>query len=230
MAEVFRTEWILSSWPFRLGSILYDPIQGMDIRSWDLQDLADHPQLFQVERADLDPRRPDTERLKGLMNHALQDQELLRAMYEIQDEDPRPVGPVASNLVAEDVGEWLKSYDLQWEDLALNSLEGLFAKLEAKSLEDHHLFLADWWETWEMPPRDGGPSIFRQETGPGGSVYKGVYGDDALEAWKHEQSDLGLADFSLWAALRSHWAWRLEFSDQPRPSFPVLEQLDGLFG
>ena len=229
MAEAFRTEWILSSWPFRLGSILYDPIQQMDIRAWDLQDLSDHPDLFRVDIQDLDPRLPDHKRIKGLMKSALSDQELLRAMYEIQDEDPRLVGPHASNLVAEEVGAWLAPYNLKWDDLALDGLEGLFNKLEALSPQEHHTFLADWWETWEVPYQDGKPSIFRQEAGPGGSVYASVYGDDALEVWKTEQKTLSLADFSLWAALRSHWGWRIEFPDQPRPNFPVLDKLDQLF-
>jgi len=230
MAETFRTEWILSSWPFRLGSILYDPIQGMDIRAWDLQDLSDHPGLFTVDLSDLDPRRPDAQRIKGLMKAGLEDQELLRAMYEIQDEDPRLVSAKASNLVAKEVGAWLKNYNLSWNDLDLNNLEGLFNKLEALSPEQHHQFLSDWWETWEIPYQDGKASIFRQEAGPDGSVYASVYGEDAKEVWQTEQATLSLTDFSLWAALRSHWGWRIEFSEHPRPRFQVLEQLAKLFG
>lgn len=230
MAESFRTEWILSSWPWRLGSILYDPIQGMDIRAWDLQDLADHPELFDVNLADLDPRVDGKKRIKALSRKALEDQELLRAMYEIQDEDPRKVSPQNMNLVEEEVGEWLSPYGLSWKDLQLDRLEKLFDRLEKMSPEEHHGFLSDWWETWEMPRPDDRPSIWRQETGPGGSVYAQVYGEHAMEVWKNEQQSLGLTDFSLWAALRSHWGWRLEFPEQPRPQFAVLEQLDRLIG
>lgn len=230
MAEVFQTEWILSSWPWRLGSVLYDPIQGMDIQAWDLQDMVDHPGLYDVAPKDLDPRRPVSERIVPLHQKALLDQELLRAMYEIRDEDPRLVGAKISDLGERELENWLEPYGIAYQDLGLDAVDGLYAKLEDMSPEEHHHFLSDWWETWEMPYPPGQSSIFRSEAGPGGQLYAATYGDDALEVWQTEQKTLGLHDFSLWAVMRSHWGWRLEFPDQPRPEFPVIEQLDQIFG
>jgi len=230
MADVFATQWVLSSWPFRLGSILYDPILQMDIQSWDLQDLTDAPGLVQVPAEMLDPRRDYKTRSKELARESIKDQELLRAMYELDIEGNTELRPTVSSLVPKELNTWLKTYGLEWNDLALNSLDSLMSTLESWSMEEHHLFCADWWETWEMPHRNDHPSTFRQEAGPGGSLYASVYGEDALAVWQHEQSSLGLSDFSIWAVLRSHWGWRLEFSDQPRPQFLVLDQLDAFFG
>jgi len=230
MAEVFSTEWVLSSWPFRLGSIMYDPILQMDVQAWDLQDLADRPGLVTVPPYMLDPRRDYHERSKELADCASKDQELLRALYEVDLDSDTVIQAKSSGLVPDEMNQWLKEYGLEWDSLSIDNIHNLMDQLEEWSMEDHHRFCADWWETWEIPHRPERPSIFRQEAGPGGTVYRGVYGDDALLAWQEEQKSLGLSDFSMWAVLRSHWGWRLEFSDQPRPQFPVLGQLDKLFG
>lgn len=229
MAEVFATEWVLSSWPWRLGSILYDPVVQMDVQAWDLQDLAERPGLVTAPPTMLDPRRDYQERAGELSCYAAADQELLCALYEINPEVQAQVQPKVSQMVPQELEEWLKPYGLEWKDLALDNLQGLLVQLESWSMERHHEFLADWWETWEVPHQTDRPSIFRQDAGPGGSVYRGVYGEDALLAWQEEQTSLGLSDFSLWAALRSHWGWRLEFGDQPRPNFKALDQLHQLF-
>jgi hypothetical protein len=47
--------------------------------------------------------------------------------------------------------------------------------------------------------------------------------------WEADVTSTPLNRFSLWTALRTHWAWRLEFSDAPEPSYPVFAQLADAF-
>lgn len=229
MADIFAADWVLSSWPFRLGSVLYDPIMSIDIASWDLENLQSHPGLCSVEPELLDPRKPYARRAQELINQASGDQHMLRALYELPEESGTLVQVYNSDMLSDQVGEWLRERGMDWPDIQLDCLEGFLASLEDMSVEEHHAFLSDWWETWETPERSG-PSLFRNQAGPGGGLYGPVYGEDALQAWQDEAETLTMSDFSLWSAMRVRWGWRLEFSDRPKPTFPVLDRLDELFG
>lgn len=219
---------ILSSWPWRLGTVIYEPIIGLDLASFDLQDLKESPDWVPVSKEMLDPRRRSEERGRELLAWLESDQESLQTLFQAVSPDAEEVCLSLSDIPEVELDTWLQKYGLSLEQIEIGNLEELLEELLGWDRERHHEFLSDWWERWEIPHRQG-PSAFRQSAGPEGSVF-GSYGDEARDVWRRELMGLSLEDFSLWAALRAHWAWRIEFSDEPWPGIPVLAEVDSLFG
>lgn len=218
---------VLSSWPWRLGSTIYEPVLGLDLASFDLQELKNDPQWVPVPAELLDPRKDYKERGRALLAWLESDQQSLLDLFHVISPDADSVCLELSDLPEQELSDWLQEYDLELKDIQIDNLEGLLEELLGWPREKHHQFLSDWWERWEIPHRPG-PSRFREQAGPDGSVF-GSYGDKGREVWAEQTKELSLEDFSLWAALRAHWAWRIEFSDQPWPGLPVLGKLPELF-
>lgn len=225
--ESLTAEVVLSSWPWRTGSIVYDPVLGLDLSSWELTDLRDHPEWVTVDAQLLDPRANYDERGKGLLSHLEADQPLLTTMYQIRSPEAEEVCLELSEMPEEKISDFLSEWDLQIEDIQIDNLPRLLDTLLSWPIEKHHAFLADWWERFEIPHRDG-ESAFRSGAGPEGTVY-GSFGDQGLSVWKREIEGLDIQDFCLWAALRVHYGWRLDFPEEPWPGLPVISEIDSLF-
>ena len=230
MSETIQPELVVSSWPFRLGTIIYDPLLRIDVASWDLEDLAEHPDMLRVATPLLNPLLPYRKRSTALTRELAKDQDLLRAVYQVETGQDVTVQPQLSDDVERELGAWLRDRGLALNDIALRVLPAFLDRLADWPADRHHAFCADWWETFEQPSAAPKPSTFRLMAGPGGSLYRRAYqGDAAVRAWRADAEETAFGGFSLWHALRVHWAWRLEFPDQPKPSFPVLDRLKDLF-
>jgi len=220
---------IVSAWPWQLGTTIYDPLLGLEVAGWELDELREMPDWVDIPFALLDPRRPLKERADELLAVLNGDQHMLLSLYEIGSPGSKKVTLQFSEMPLEELTIWLEKRELNLEEIQLDSLESFLSKLAAMPIEQHHGFCADWWERWELPIRDQ-PSRFRSEAGPAGSLYKAAYGDAAQGCWEREIDNLDLDDFCLWSALRLHWAWRLEFSEQAWPGLKPLDELRSLLG
>lgn len=223
-------ELVVSSWPFRLNTVIYDPLLRIDVASWDLEILEEAPDLIWVPPALVDPRRSYRKRSKALIEALDQNQPLLRAVYQVEEGERVEVHPVCSDDVERELGAWAQGHGLTTSDLSLRRLEQLLDRLSEWDAARHHAFCADWWESFELPSGATRPSAFRTASAPGGSLY--VEDGDrerGLRSWQEDLDNRDFETFSLWAVLRAHWGWRLEFSDQPRPRFAALQRLEELF-
>jgi len=231
MPEKIQPELVVSSWPFRVGTIIYDPLLRIDVASWDLEDLVEQPDMLRVAAPLLNPLLPYRKRSEALIRELTGDQDLLRAVYQVDPDQDVTVAPRVSDDVERELGGWLRERGLTINDIGLRGLPSLLDRLADWPADRHHAFCADWWEAFEQPAAAPKPSMFRTMAGPGGQLYRQTYKDDAaLRAWKTDSDVTAFGGFSLWHALRVHWAWRLEFADQPKPVFPVLARVAELFG
>lgn len=225
--QTLQAQAVLSSWPWRLGTVVYEPVLGLDLASWDLHDLQENPQWVSAPKALLDPRSNYKKRGKALLEWLTDDQELLKTVYQDRSPEAEKIALELSPLPEEELDQWLKERGLSFDAIQLSQLDLLLEELLGWEPERHHQLLADWWERWEIPHRTG-PSAFRQKAGPQGTVY-GSFEDQARQVWQREIEGFDLDDFCLWSAMRVHWAWRIEFNDAPWPGLKVLDQLDQLF-
>lgn len=235
---------VLSSWPWRLGTVVYEPLLTSDLASWQLSDLEEQPfasppqglaspipqslssQWLGIPAALLDPRKESSARGRALLAYLEADQQMLLSAFQLVSPEAQQVCLELSELPEQQLSSWLSERGLSIEDISLANLEGFLEMLLSWEAEDHHALLADWWEQWEIPHRPG-PSAFRTECGPKGTVFAS-YGDQARSVWLREVESTDLDSFSLWSALRVHWAWRIEFADQPWPGLAVLPKLNQL--
>lgn len=223
-------ELVVSTWPFRTGVLVYEPLGRLRIAEWDLLELSADPVIINQYGTVLNPLLPYRRRARTVLADLAADQELLRTALGITDESLH-VEPELSDDVERELALWARKHNCHINDLALESLDPLLTKLEGWDPADHHAFVADWWENFERPASLQEPSELRTASGPGGALYTAMTPDreSALALWR-EEIDCPINEFSLYTALRCHWGWRLEFSDQPRPEFPVFERLRELFG
>jgi hypothetical protein len=230
MAEQITPELVVSSWPFRLGTIVYDPALRIDVASWDLDEVVEQSDFLPVAARLLNPLRPYRKRSEALIGALTSDQELLRAVYQVDEEEDVRIEPVPSDDVERELAAWLKPRDLSMADISLRNLPELLDTLASWPIERHHSFCADWWETFEQPASAAKPSVFRIQAAPGGRLYNAAFSlDTAMARWREDCDSTEFSEFSLWQALRAHYAWRLEFASEPAPTFPVLTRLEQLF-
>lgn len=230
MSATIHPELVVSSWPFRLGTIVYDPELRIDVASWDLDQLIEEPDLLGVAAGLLNPLRPYRRRSDALIEALTADQELLRAVYQVGEDEDVTVAPQVSDDVERELTGWLRPFGLSIADLALKRLPDLLGTLSDWDAEDHHAFCASWWETFEQPSDAPRPSSFRAHAGPDGKLYTASFSAaDALTMWRSDCRVDSLSDFSLWQALRAHWAWRLEFSSEPEPVWDLAGRVAQLF-
>lgn len=230
VSEPVNIEVVVSSWPFRTGSVVYDPLTGTDVAEYSLAELSAEPRVTRRLARLLDPRRPYRRRAEALLEDLSSQQELLSNAYGSE-------GREVVLLLSDDVERELDRFAREWGltlAMLLNPLrlEELLQNLEERSLEEHHEFVSTWWEAFARPRSMSGPSSFRLESGPDGQLFGAMTSDRKLAAalWKRSCESMSLSEFSLWDALRLHWAWRLEFKRYRRPQFPLYEQMEELFG
>ncbi len=229
MNRVIEPELVVSTWPFRTGVVVYDPATRNDVVEWDIADAAADPAVMRRYGALLNPMNAYRPRAEAILAALAGTQEALRLGIGLDPEDDSvEVRPVLSDDVERELGTFTAAHGLRVADLSLSRLHRLLATLEERSEEDHHDFVASWQETFSAQTQR--PTFVRAIAGPGGGLYTAVHADpaEAEAAWLSDAS-AGLESFSLWTALRAHWAWRLEFSDQAAPSFPVFADLARLF-
>lgn len=233
MSPALNIELVVSTWPFRTGVVIYEPVTARRVAEFDLDELAaSGTQVLRSHAHLLNPLLPYRRRAAGLLAELASDQEFLRDLLGFEGSDP--IELTLSDDVSRALSRFAAAHELALSDFGLGRLDDLLAAVEARDATDHHRFVCDWWEQFERPRDLEGPSAFRAQTGPdGGSLYLGMTGGDvdaAVRAWRSDIAEVPLNEFSLWNALRQHWAWRLELSEHAeRPVFPVAEQLARIF-
>lgn len=225
MTEVVEVELVVGGWPLRSGVSVYEPLTGAGIAAWDLGELAAEPHMLKGYADVLNPARPYRKRAQATLDVLADEQQLLREVLGVPDGEDVQVVPVLSDDVERELGDFAACHELKLRDFALPAVPQLLAHLRSLDVADHHAFLLDWWKRFEARPGAESPLL----AGPDAQLYHAAFGPEhALGAWQADQ-DASAATFSLWTALRVHWAWRVEFADQPEPRLKALGELRRMF-
>jgi hypothetical protein len=228
MGESVNLAVIVSSWPFRLGTIVSEPNTGASLFEWDLADLreqSDWTGIRETWGALYNPTLAYEQRANALLRAVSASQEYIRDRLAIDPDDPTELNLVLSQEYVDGLRAFAEARGLKLKLLTLGRLGSLTEWLEGLPEAEHHAFCADWLATFHPASDDG---TFRALAGPGGSLYRRVYGDLAQAAWEADQRE-DLSSFSLWTVLNAHWGWRLEFSDQPAPRFASVAAVREMF-
>lgn len=222
--EVLEVELVVGAWPLRGGVSVYEPLTGRSIAAWDLDELQDEPQTLRAYADVLNPARPYRKRASAALALLRDERELLHDALGVPSDDDVTVVPVLSDDVERELSAFAREHKIRLRDLALPSLRSLLNHLTQLPVEAHHRFLADWWRQFEGQQ----PSPLTLE-GVNAKLYAAAYGDEhAKAAWEADQRT-SVGAFSLWTALRVHWAWRTEFADCPPPKLEAMSELRRLF-
>lgn len=226
--QVLQAEVVVSSWPFRTGVIVYDPVLGRDIAEWRLGQLVHEPGVLPRLRHLLDPRLPYRRRAEAIVADLNTDQRYLQEMYGL--DETVTVQARVSDEFEEGLGRFAEEHGVSLELLWLDKLYELLETLAGWEPERHHRFCVDLYELFHRPPGGEGPTEFARRSAPGGAMYTAEAPNKewALRLWEKDVN-CPVGDFNLWRALRAHWGWRLEFAEHDPPVFSALEELERMF-
>lgn len=232
MPETMNIEAVVSSWPFRLDTVVYDPISGQDIAKYQLIELREDLKRARNLAPLLDPRRAYRQRATRLLSDLGKDQELLRVAFAVPNAIEIQLS--SSDDVERELGRWASSHNVQSRMLLDPSrLPSLLDSLDMLTAHEHFSMISDWWEDFERPRVHEGPSLWRQTAAPpDGRVFLRL-SENRERAWQLLLSGwngLSLEEASLWGVLRIHWAKRLEFPRRKLPPLPLWDDLEEIFG
>ncbi len=206
----FPVEVVVSSWPFRLSTVVYEPLSGVTLAQFDPLALVGTPDALPGLEDIVEPKVPYRRRADAALAVLNADQAHLRAALDVDEDDPSTVVLTVSDAVEKALAAFCDRHALPVGLFAAHRIDELFDALEQRSVAEERAFLADWWSTFEA-----------QDDAP---LADPLYGPDGRDRWQADV-DSGPAGFSLLVALRVHLAWREEFPEAPRPRISAIDAL-----
>jgi hypothetical protein len=216
---MIEVDLVVSSWPFRTGVIIYDPVLELDIIEWNLQEVAARPDIWTKLQPGLDLFQNYSPRANFMLDILSKKQDYLTSIYQ-----ERPVQLRLSRELEDSLTEFAKPYQIALEELlSINQLEKLQQRLADWHEEKQRRFTYDYLETFEMPVNNLSPDHSSAPTAP---LYESLE-DSARAFWLCEQQT-PVEDLSLGTILRVELGKRESFTREKAISFTALNQLKNL--